>query len=388
MAPGRVVVLGLEADDSCEEKGKSCGERAVKLRLEWNDNFGMSWNFRVLDDFGLDGTWTCGTQFVWFFVSCHEFCMSFHFCCMTCLWVLCAETTVICFAVLWRVVHADSWIWIEFAVYHKFALFLFWSETLEFGRSHITCQDVWHASWGSIACDLCRKCNSSVKVWVTHLRMNKREFVLGMAWNGWDVVCMVMRGIVKLNCRLCPSCIWVPAYPSGCIRPCLGDSSNSWQRTCQLQQPRQFQWQRESFPCLRIHRWRHRQEWLRRIPRKRKSRILSMWMEKIRKKEMLEEMMTDRDLRGWEGIVSPLTPMTRLTCWVLPQAWLWESHLWSLRWKGPQTNLRSWLRVPTLCSLTFADPWKPLEKPSPTWHVLPNPLRRGWITTPAGLEQW
>ena len=51
---------------------------------------------------------------------------------------------------------------------------------------------------------------------------------------------MVIIGIVKLNCRLCPSCIWVPAYPSGCIRPCLGDSSNSWQRTCQLQQPRQF----------------------------------------------------------------------------------------------------------------------------------------------------
>ena len=63
--------------------------------------------------------------------------------------------------------HADSWIWIEFAVYHKFALFalfLFWSETLEFDRSHITCQDVRHASWGSIECDLCRKCNSSVKV--------------------------------------------------------------------------------------------------------------------------------------------------------------------------------------------------------------------------------
>ena len=34
MAPGRVVALGLEADDSCEEKCKSCGEIAVKLRLE------------------------------------------------------------------------------------------------------------------------------------------------------------------------------------------------------------------------------------------------------------------------------------------------------------------------------------------------------------------
>ena len=73
-----------------------------------------------------------------------------------------------------------SWIWIEFAICHKCALF-FWSETLEFGRSHITCQDVRHASWGSIECDLCRKCDSSVKVCVTHLRMNKREFVLGMA---------------------------------------------------------------------------------------------------------------------------------------------------------------------------------------------------------------
>ena len=55
------------------------------------------------------------------------------------------------------------------------------SETLKFGRSHITCQDVRHASWGSSECDLWRKCDSSVKVCGTHLRMNKREFVLGMA---------------------------------------------------------------------------------------------------------------------------------------------------------------------------------------------------------------
>ena len=74
-----------------------------------------------------------------------------------------------------------SWIWIEFAVCHKFALFFVLSETLKFGRSHITCQDVRHASWGSSECDLWRKCDSSVKVCVTHLRMNKREFVLGMA---------------------------------------------------------------------------------------------------------------------------------------------------------------------------------------------------------------
>ena len=34
MVPSRVVMLDLEANDSCEEKSKSCGERAVKLRLE------------------------------------------------------------------------------------------------------------------------------------------------------------------------------------------------------------------------------------------------------------------------------------------------------------------------------------------------------------------
>ena len=43
--PNRVVVLGLEADDSCEEKCKSCDERAVKLRFEWNNNLEMSWKF-------------------------------------------------------------------------------------------------------------------------------------------------------------------------------------------------------------------------------------------------------------------------------------------------------------------------------------------------------
>ena len=61
---------------------------------------------------------------------------------------------------------------------HYFVL----SETLKFGRSHITCQDVRHASWGSSECDLWRKCDSSVKVCVTHLRMNKREFVC-LAWH-------------------------------------------------------------------------------------------------------------------------------------------------------------------------------------------------------------
>ena len=61
--------------------------------------------------------------------------------------------------------------------------FCFLPETLKFGRSHITCQDVRHASWGNSECDLCRKCDSSVKVCVTHLRMNQERVC---AWHGME----------------------------------------------------------------------------------------------------------------------------------------------------------------------------------------------------------
>ena len=115
--PNRVVVLGLEADDSCEERCKSCDERAVKLRLEWNSNFEMSGKFLVAHSLTIWKFQCCGrfrtgldlerTEFGLvrpslsiFDVSCHEFCTGFHFCCMTCLWVLCAETTVICSSVM------------------------------------------------------------------------------------------------------------------------------------------------------------------------------------------------------------------------------------------------------------------------------------------------
>ena len=42
-----------------------------------------------------------------FVVCCQLSCVlhEFSFFCMTCLRVLCAETTVICFAVMWRFVH-------------------------------------------------------------------------------------------------------------------------------------------------------------------------------------------------------------------------------------------------------------------------------------------
>ena len=112
-----MVVLGLEADDSCEEKCKSCDKRAVKLGLEWNSNFERSWKFfdTLIGNLEISEFWTISdwtglerTEFglvrpslISFDVSCHEFCTGFfHFCYMTCLWVLCAETTVICLAVM------------------------------------------------------------------------------------------------------------------------------------------------------------------------------------------------------------------------------------------------------------------------------------------------
>ena len=67
---------------------------------------------------------------------------------------------------------------VSFACLRRSVLFFVLSETLKFGRSHITCQDVRHASWGSSECDLCRKCESSVKVCVTHLRVRRSELVV------------------------------------------------------------------------------------------------------------------------------------------------------------------------------------------------------------------
>ena len=53
---------------------------------------------------------------------------------------------------------------------------------------HVTCQDVRHASWGSSECDLCRKCESSVRVCVTHLRMRRSEFVLVLEWSSCEIL--------------------------------------------------------------------------------------------------------------------------------------------------------------------------------------------------------
>ena len=79
-----VVTLSSGKDDrKLQCKIQNAVQRAVKLRLEWICSFEMSWkflltrslslwNFRVLDDFGLDRIWTCETEYdqFWFQLSC------------------------------------------------------------------------------------------------------------------------------------------------------------------------------------------------------------------------------------------------------------------------------------------------------------------------------
>ena len=148
----------------------------------WWHAYCQLWKLQSLDDFGLDRIWTCETEFEQFFdVSCHEFCTGFIFSAWHVygfqtrgkpLWSVLQSCEGLCMH--WQLVV------IEFsACWHRSALFLFLSETLKFGWLHITCQDVRHASWGNSECDLYRKCESSVKVCVTHLRIRENEFVFG-----------------------------------------------------------------------------------------------------------------------------------------------------------------------------------------------------------------
>ena len=161
------------------------------LRSFWWHAHCQFGDFRVLDDFGLDRIWTCETEFEqfwcqlswvlhWFSFCLHDMSMGFvrrNHCDLFCSHVKgCA-----CI---------DSWLRVNFACWYRSVLFWFLSETLKFGWLHITCQDVRHASWGNIECDLYRKCGSSVKVCVTHLRMRRNEFEF--SWNGWVVVLIAL----------------------------------------------------------------------------------------------------------------------------------------------------------------------------------------------------
>ena len=263
-----------------------------------------------------------------------------------------------------------SWMWIKFAVCHKFALFLFclrhWSLV-----DHILPVKMCGTHLGVVVSVIfvgnvnhLLRCASHTLGWTKRCASHTLGWTKGslcLAWNGWVVTCMVSKWIVKLNCRLWPSCTWVPAYLAECIRPWLGDSNNSWQRTWQLQQPQQLQRQWENSPFLRTHRCHCRQV---RLIQSRRSQMIRMLIcmektidprqtRKTRRKEMLEEMMTGRDLQDWE-CRNHLTPMRQQTYWPLPQAWLWESRQWSLRWRVRRTSLKPLSRVRILFSKTSA----------------------------------
>ena len=142
-------------------------------------------NFRVLDDFGRDWTrqnldlwdrvWAVSMSavmsFALVFILLHDMSMGF---------VRTNHGDLFCSHV--KSVHGLTvgceWVLHVCIGLHHFVL----SDTLKFGWSHITCQDVRHASWGNKKCDLCRKCESSVKVCVTHLRMRRSEFVFFLEW--------------------------------------------------------------------------------------------------------------------------------------------------------------------------------------------------------------
>ena len=124
-----------------------------------------------------------------FDVSCHEFCTVFIFA----AWHVYGFHTrgnhcdLFCSHVK-GCACIDSWLWVSFCMLPSVCTISFLSETSKSKWPHNTCQDVRHASWGNSECDLYRKCESSIKVWGTRLRMNERErdgFLLSVI--GWVV---------------------------------------------------------------------------------------------------------------------------------------------------------------------------------------------------------
>ena len=182
--PGRVVVLGLEADDSCGgEMQKAVMKELSSLRLEWNDNF---WDVLELQSFGrfrtgrnldlwnsvLNGFLLAVTSFAWVFIFAAWHVYGFH--------VHRNHGDLFCSFVK-GCACIGSWIWIEFAVCHKFAVFLFclrhWSLV-----DHILPVKMCGTHLGVVlsvifvgsVIHLLRCC-------VTHLRMNNRGVC---AWHG------------------------------------------------------------------------------------------------------------------------------------------------------------------------------------------------------------
>ena len=113
----------------------SCGWSGIAIWDVWEVSFGT-----LIDNLEISGFWTISdwtglerTEFglvrpslISFDVSCHEFYTGFHFAAWHVYGFHPRETTVICFAVMWRVVHGLTvWIWVEFACLPRSALFSF-----------------------------------------------------------------------------------------------------------------------------------------------------------------------------------------------------------------------------------------------------------------------
>ena len=118
----------------------------------------------------------------------------------------------------------DGWVWVSFGMFPSVCTISLLSETSKCKWPHITCQDVRHASWGNSECDLYRKCESSIKVWGTHLRMNERER------DGFLFFCDWLS-----RCVACPSCILARASRNGYTKLSLDVLRVLWRmRQCQV----------------------------------------------------------------------------------------------------------------------------------------------------------
>ena len=158
------------------------------------------------------------------------------------------ETTVICFAVLWRVVHALA---VGFGLSLRFATSL-----------HYFCFCLGHWSLADHILPV-KMCGTHLGVVLSVIFVGSVIHLLRCASRtlGWtrESLCLAWHEMAELwsAWSLEGLSSWIADYaqavfgprliPAGASGLCLGDSSNSWQRTRQpqqLQQPQQFQRQR------------------------------------------------------------------------------------------------------------------------------------------------
>ena len=154
----------------------------------WHALLPIFGNFRVLDDFGRD--WTRQNLDLWDRVwavlmsAVTSFAPGFHFCCMACLWVSYARRP------LWSVLQSCEELCIHwqldcewvFACYHQVCIISFCLRHRSVNDHALPVKMCGTHLGVIVKCDLYRKCESSVKVCVTHLRMRRSEFVFFLEW--------------------------------------------------------------------------------------------------------------------------------------------------------------------------------------------------------------